>query len=110
MVFLYRGTRDTTYNKGTVNATRNFFQQWGIPADNIHFTSNVESGHLVPGNEQENKHYFHSSAQAVILPALQAKPYNTLLRTSLVTSLLDTHTHALVPINLFLHPPTVNQA
>ena len=53
MVFLYRGTRDRTYNKGTVNATRNFFQQWGIPADNIHFTSNVESGHLVPGNKQQ---------------------------------------------------------
>ena len=46
-VFLYRGTRDHTYNKGAVQATAEFFLAF-LPAKSVHFEKEVQSAHLVP--------------------------------------------------------------
>ena len=46
--FLYRGQNDTCYNKGSVNATANFFRRL-MPAASVFFETKVESPHLVPG-------------------------------------------------------------
>lgn len=47
-VFLYRGKSDTTYNKGAVNTTANFFRQL-MPKDNVKFHTTTDSPHLMPG-------------------------------------------------------------
>ena len=47
-VFLYRGTKDTTYNKGAVQATADFFLAAGVPQPSLFFEKNIQSAHLVP--------------------------------------------------------------
>jgi hypothetical protein len=47
-IFLYRGESDTTYNKGTVNTTANFFTSL-MPHANILFHTTTDSPHLMPG-------------------------------------------------------------
>ena len=39
---------DTTYNKGSVNSTSNFFKAF-MPVDSVFFETRVDSPHLVPG-------------------------------------------------------------
>lgn len=46
--FLYRGKSDTTYNKGSVNATANVFRAL-MPPESVHFEDRIDSPHLVPG-------------------------------------------------------------
>jgi hypothetical protein len=46
-VFLYRGTRDHTYNKGAVQATASFFEAL-LPEGAVFFEHTVNSSHLVP--------------------------------------------------------------
>lgn len=47
-VLLYRGTRDTTYNKGAVQAAADFFSAF-LPRGAVKFVNYVQSAHLVPG-------------------------------------------------------------
>lgn len=48
-VYLYRGTHDTTYNKGSVNGTANFYRNLMDPATintQLYFETRIDSGHL----------------------------------------------------------------
>lgn len=45
---LVGGKSDTTYNKGSVNTTANFFLEL-VPDSNVYFETKIVSPHLVPG-------------------------------------------------------------
>jgi hypothetical protein len=48
-VYLYRGTHDTTYNKGAVNGTANFYRALmnpGTVSTQLYFETDIDSGHL----------------------------------------------------------------
>ena len=45
---LVGGKSDTTYNKGSVNTTANFFLEL-VPDSNVYFETKIDSPHLVPG-------------------------------------------------------------
>eukprot|EP00039_Didymoeca_costata_P004336 m.72698 g.72698 ORF g.72698 m.72698 type:complete len:363 (-) comp12349_c0_seq3:197-1285(-) len=47
-IYLYRGTDDHTYNKGSVNTTANFFRHF-VQEESIYFESKINSSHLLPG-------------------------------------------------------------
>ena len=47
-IFLYRGTHDTCYNKGAVNATAEFFLGAGVAPRAVRFVNTVNSTHLLP--------------------------------------------------------------
>lgn len=46
--FLYRGKSDTTYKKGSVNVTADFFRLLMEPGA-VYFEEAIDSPHLVPG-------------------------------------------------------------
>jgi poly(3-hydroxybutyrate) depolymerase len=51
-VLLYRGTNDTCYNTGAVNATAQFLLGAGVAARDLVFVRNVSSPHLLPTTER----------------------------------------------------------